>query len=403
MREPDDVLGQLGTRFERDYPDWARGKGTWPLRISLHPPTPRQRSADPVACHAWAARWAVYEGPGTVDHTRLRFPTGTHAMPRTLILDRPREVAAALPVTRATWTRCGDRLTRLQHEFPDARFSGVIRRMTELTERDYQRLVDTAAWLKENPTSDRLLRQLPIEGIDTKWLSRHAALVLALIGEGDDGVPPAEDAASGSTRRRLHERLGLRLPPELIQVAVLDPELRSRMAGMRHFATSREDLERWPRHPRVVIILENKETGYAITDDQADTVVLHGQGFNIADYARISWVRNARAVFYWGDIDAPGLQFVSDLRGRGVPARSLLMDLPTLERFRHLAVKGTVPRRSVVPHLTDAEAALYRHLVHHAAKHGAGLLLEQERIPWPHAHSALTNAIRKADQMSSGS
>jgi hypothetical protein len=144
---------------------------------------------------------------------------------------------------------------------------------------------------------------------------------------------------------RLHERLGLRVPPDLIQIAVLDPEMRSMVGGLHHFAASVEDLNASGLRLRTVVILENKETGYAITGDLAGTVVCHGAGFSIVNYARVTWIRNAPQVIYWGDIDAPGLQFVSDLRGLGIAARTVLMDRATLERYRHLAVTGAGPAR----------------------------------------------------------
>src|SRR6266568_8837824 len=89
------------------------------------------------------------------------------------------------------------------------------------------------AWLRANPASGMLLRQLPIEGIDIKWLSRHAQLVLALLGDSVP-APNADQPITGHGSRRLHERLGLRVPPDLIQVAVLDPALRAQLGGMRH-------------------------------------------------------------------------------------------------------------------------------------------------------------------------
>jgi hypothetical protein len=98
-------------------------------------------------------------------------------------------------------------------------------------------------------------------------------------------------------------------------------------------------------------------------------------------------------VIYWGDIDAPGLQFVSDLRGLGITARTVLMDRATLERYRHLAVTGAGPARHELPNLKPPEQQLYAHLVQHAADHGTGLLLEQERIPWAHAYQQLTDTI----------
>lgn len=397
MRQPDEVTASVQARFERDYPDWARGRGTWPIRIPLKPPTSAERSTHPVMCHAWAELWGRYTGPGTIERATLRFPTGLHPMPKTLVLDGPLDAASVHPEARQTWLRCGQRLTQLERAFPKARFDRVIRRLTELDAGEFRRLTDTVTWLGMHPTSGLMLRQIPVEGIDTKWLVRNKSLVLALLGDADDPAgEAADDTADGpaSGRTRLHERLGLRVPPELIQVAALDPALRSATGGMRHFAASVDDLNRSGIRPQTVVIIENKETGYAITGDLAGTVVCHGAGFSIVNYARITWIREAPRVIYWGDIDAPGLQFVSDLRGLGIAACTLLMDLATLERYRHLAVTGAGPARRQLPRLEPAEQRLYEHLVQHAADHGTGLLLEQERIPWAYAYQQMTNAIR---------
>jgi hypothetical protein len=392
MRRPDEVAEHLRRRFERDYPDWARGRGAWPMRIPLQPPTTAERSANQVACHDWAALWQAYEGPGTVQYATLRFPTGTHPMPHTLVLNRPDDVAADHPDTRQTWRRCGQRLITLQHAFPRARFDGVIRRITELDAPDYERLTNTVTWLQNNPTSGMLLRQLPIEGIDTKWLARHAHLVLAMLGT-DNSNEDDDEVADGPRRLRLHRRLGLRIPPDLIQVAVLDPLLRANVGGMRHFAASIDDLNGWPHRPSTVVIFENKETGYALTDDLTNVVVLHGEGFSVLHYARISWVHGAEKVIYWGDIDTAGLQFVNDLRSYGITVSTALMNIETLGRFRHLAVDGARPQRAQLPLLADEEQHLYEQLLHHAKTEETGLLLEQERIPWRYAYPLLLQAI----------
>lgn len=415
VRRPEEVVEYLRGRFDRDYPSWARGQGRWPMPVALHPPSTTERAQDQVGCHEWAAAWAGYTGPGTVEHAMLHFPTGrTHRMPKRLVLDRPGEVAAGHADDQRLWRRCGQRLTRLQEAFPQASYERVVRRLTELSELDFERLHSTAAWLRRHPTSGMLLRQLPIEGIDTKWLAEHATLVLALLGqvaaaeteEVSEAVGEPEDAGvaeavAASRRRVLHARLGLCVPPDLVQISVCDPSLRAQVGGMHHFAASVEDLNRWEAQPRAVAILENKETGYAVTDDLPGAVILHGHGRYVEQYARIDWVRQAAAqVVYWGDLDVPGLQFVSDLRALGVAARTVLTDLPTLNRYRRFAVDRPAPRLQAPPIcLTASELELYQFLVDHAAQHGTGLLLEQERIPWPDAEPALRAALACTDQI----
>jgi hypothetical protein len=86
--------------------------------------------------------------------------------------------------------------------------------------------------------------------------------------------PHADENDPASARIRLHQRLGLRNIPDLIQAAVLDSALRAQVGGMRHFAASLEDLSGWPQRPRTIVILENKETGYAVTGDHPGVVPL---------------------------------------------------------------------------------------------------------------------------------
>ena len=360
---------------------------------NLAPPTPVERSHDPVACHSWADQWRSYNGSGRLEYATVRFPTGTHQMPQRLVFDGARQAAANSTASALRWQACGTRLTALQSSFPTANFAGVIRRITDLPEPDFQRLAGVATWLKANPTSGMLIRQLPIEGIDTKWLARHARVVLAMLGDAPETDDSDDTAWSLSRRRELHRRLGLRTPPELVQVTVPCPTMRLQTAGMRHLAASVEDLNYWVNGPETVVIIENKETAYAVTTDRPGMVVLHGEGFDVATYASIRWVRTAPRILYWGDIDIPGLHFLDDLRGYGIPAKSIMMDIATLDTFRHLAVEGSAPIRHAVARLSPAEQELYGHLIEYSKTSGRGLLLEQERIPWPHAERILSSAV----------
>ena len=394
VRQPDEITKYLRERFDRDYSAWARQQGTWPMRIGLHPPTTAQRSAEPVACHTWADQWRAYKGPGVVEYASARFPTGTHPMPKALVLRHPRDVAAAHPSTALTWQRCGYRLTALQRTFPQARFTGIIRRITDLDDRDYQRLVNTVTWLRVNPASGMLLRQLPIEGIDTKWLSRHAQLILALLGDSDHSPAPDADQpvtapADAATARAARTARSTRPDPGgSARPIPARPARRDASPGRQRRRP--EQVGAPAPHGR-----DPGEQGDRLRHHRRPpgTIVLHGQGFSVACYARVGWVRSARTVIYWGDIDAPGLQFVNDLRGHGITVSTILMDAATLHRFRHLAADGAGPQRSTLPNLTDTEQELYVYLAEYAATHGTGLLVEQERIPWQYAYHALTTAM----------
>jgi hypothetical protein len=76
-----------------------------------------------------------------------------------------------------------------------------------------------------------------------------------------------------------------------------------------------------------------------------------------------------------GDIDVEGFEILSSLRAIFPSARSFLMNLDTLERWRHLAVPGTGRNRDLPVHLTDAEQQACLRC------RDENLRLEQERIP----------------------
>jgi hypothetical protein len=83
-----------------------------------------------------------------------------------------------------------------------------------------------------------------------------------------------------------------------------------------------------------------------------------------------------------------GFHILSRLR-RAFPALvSVMMDLPTLERFESDWGVGKPAAYEEVAHLTEAERAAYD------VVRGRSLLLEQERIPHDYCVERLGSAVR---------
>ncbi|MEU5849432.1 Wadjet anti-phage system protein JetD domain-containing protein [Saccharopolyspora shandongensis] len=118
----------------------------------------------------------------------------------------------------------------------------------------------------------------------------------------------------------------------------------------------------------------------------AGGVSVEGVGRGGSTTAAFDWITRAPQVFYWGDMDADGLEILNRFRSAGVPATSILMDpdsYETWERFgtsldRHGKPLGPRPARPV-PHLTEAEHTLYHQLI--APTWARHRRIEQERIP----------------------
>lgn len=394
MKSTSDVRDSQLARFQRHFRAWACGEGQWPQRISLGRPTTDALAGTMQPLKDWIADWRAWTGAGTVGWTPRRTVVGPVSCPASVTFDNPHAIASLAPEAMRTWTIAVSFLQKLEAHWPGTTplAKPILSRIVELDAADRSRLIHVSRWLQTNPRSGLFVRQLPIEGIDTKWIEQHQALVATML---QIAVPRPEqhtdDAATvvPAVPEDLYERLGLQRPPRLINIVLCDPALRAAYGGARTLALTANDLAAMTPAPGTVLVIENKETGYAIPD-RAGLLVIHGLGFNLKSLAGISWMHTAR-VLYWGDIDAAGFEWLSSLRGYGIRATSLLMTENTVADFKHLATTGALPVRRELPHLTTDERELHFNLV--AGRWGHQFLLEQERLPWTACIDALDDAL----------
>ncbi|KDE14457.1 DUF3322 domain-containing protein [Rhodococcus aetherivorans] len=333
------------------------------LSIGLHPPSERRVAQDPDAVVAWVRAWHGYPGAGRVEWETRRWPSfGTQEVPMRLLLSGASEIAAAA-ARGPEWRTLTERQARLLDGLGPGTatlataIAATHARWLELDEPDFARLVAAVRWLAEHPSSGLFIRQLPVPGVDTKWVSRHRGLVETLL----DGVRGDRD-------------LGVRSLPRMCEVAVCDRALLA--AAPRLFATSLDELAALPVKPARTLILENKEGLHALPELPA-TVAVHGGGYAVHELADVPWLASSDVV-YWGDLDTHGFAILDRLRGRLPHVRSLLMDRGTVERWRDLAVPEASPAPHTPAHLTGPERDAL------AVVRAEGLRLEQERIPWPY-------------------
>jgi len=110
----------------------------------------------------------------------------------------------------------------------------------------------------------------------------------------------------------------------------------------------------------------------------------------------------AQHIFYWGDIDAYGLEILNGYREDGVPAASLLMDSHTYETYERFGTNTGAngepikpgPVRSL-PALTEPEHALYTRL--RDPDHLQHRRIEQERIPLTTALSVVRSQLETSE------
>lgn len=407
MRHPGEVREIVRRRFDRSLADWLERPEEAHLSVPLHPPTAAVALADPQAVSAWIRAWEAAPAPlagGVVWEERRWAQLGTQRVPSRwevrgadllargaggetaqqwdLLSARAEEARAVLsaaqpagPSPLADPAGDGSRMARA--------IAGQRARWLSMSPVDAGLTIRAAAWCLAHPRSALRIRQVPVPGMHSKWLQGHRAVVERLV---------AAARADGSPE------LGLAPAPAFHDLLVLDPRLRGienadGSAG-EHAPlfprSSRIDVTDLPGvrlDPDVVIICENAET-VQVLPDLDGCVALSGAGYAVPTLLTVPWVA-AAPVLYWGDLDADGFRILDRARHHHDRVTSVLMDAPTWEAHRSLAVHTKARAPAGTTMLTAPERDL------HDALARSGERLEQERVELGFAVSALREAIAR--------
>ncbi|MGB7963721.1 MAG: DUF3322 domain-containing protein [Propionicimonas sp.] len=375
-------------RFPTDLADWAQrkfaaGHRTWlahartdsepdlTLRFPTDPPSESIVAKGPARAAAWVQSWAEFEraAPRGVDvewALRRWRGFGEQRLPVRITLRSPSAVAAVAGQARA-WQSLTDRADLLRGAWPEhdglpAALPGIAAKLGRLSLDNLPRLIAVVNWFLANPESGVLARQVPVEGVDTKWLERHTDLVRRLVA-----------ALTGSAD------LGLRAEPRRFRVRLLDG------GELPDFTAATADLATLDLNAGCVLLVENRDS-MAPLADLPGVVAVHAQGLAAPELAVVPWIANSR-ILYWGDLDTHGLRILGLVRQVLPHTESVLMDRATLDRFSALAVSEPTPFRGEIRYLTPDEAAVLRVI------RANDLRLEQERIPWPHVIDTISARV----------
>lgn len=430
----------------------AEDDGAW-QRITIRRPTQKKAAADPLAIRRAADAWRAFGRlPGVElqeDARRWAGMGGDVLLPGTILWRTPEDFfrtlaakpsaakTADLPASPERWAAGVARLgalidalglpprealtaarvlVREGAAFPPSGSSGASI-ASGMTEGDFAKLLLVLDWCRAHRPAGIYLRSIPLEGIDTKWIERHAAIVSSLDdltrpqtypanpdepAEAAGEALPDADAPKRSAFERWQRRAGFRvleLPPLVLcrntqawlPAGVADADGADALAR-RAIQLPLAILQAAEPASPVVLIVENVQTGLAV-DVPDDVPVFMGLGNAAAATVRaLPWM-GRKAVVYAGDLDVHGLEILARLRAAHGNVRSVLAGVEDFKRFEALAVDGaTVAALGDYPR-TDEEAALARMLFARREKLSR---IEQERIPLAEVTAAVMAALKEA-------
>lgn len=387
MKHPDEVRLWFARRYASQHRQWLQAAMTgtaWQLAVALGVPSEAAALPQAPAVRAWTDAWRHWRGPGQVTWTERRWKTlGVQHLPANLLLD---DIAAAASWIgeRERWQRALARGMPLLQRWPalERILARLYDTLADYSDADFERLQDVLNWLHRHDAELAIYpRQLPLAGIDSKWFEARSG-VLALMLSTLRGA----SADSGD----VYAVTGLRRPPSLLRMRILDPALRATVGGLGDLSAPVDMLAALPWQPSVVIVVENLQTGLAL-QELPGAVAIMGLGYAVGQLAALPWLAQAHC-FYWGDIDSHGYAILHRARLVVPHLQSVLMDELTLLAHAPLWVRETAPAAAeTLSRLTTAEHAVYDGLRSH--RWGQAVRLEQERIAWDQAWATLCDRV----------
>jgi hypothetical protein len=382
LKTPDEAREQLTKRFASKHRDWllALDSGeAWPLEIAFGVPSEAEAAQNIDAVGTWAQSWRDCGKPGRIVWTERRWRNlGRQTLPEKLVLESAEQVAGWAGQS-ARWRRAVERYRQFVHRWPSIgkALSRHFDVLADYTSDDFERLVGMLAWLEANPASGLYPRQLPVPGLDSKWLETRTRLLADLLCALHGG----ESAEQG-----FYELCGLRPVPALLRLRILDAELRRRVDGLSDLSAPPSDLAVLGLRPSRVFIVENLQTGLAFPE-LPSAVLFMRLGYGVDALAALPWLAGA-CLCYWGDCDTHGFAILNRVRTYFPDVRSVLMDERTLQDHKPLWVHEPEQHPAEdFPLLTPAERSVYKALK--ANTWGPKIRLEQERVGWTYAEAAI--------------
>jgi len=376
MKSPTELAAKLARQWQQADLREQRllgGPGVWPLREPIRLPGARDLVERLAQVRAHLQAWREV-GAGRVEWQAQSFRALAEPvdMPVAWCLDSADDWVAASgePAIRAEFERLRALLAAAA---VDDRLP-LVRQRSLWKERDQHevlaalRLVDQ---LQPGCAAGLPLRALPIGALDSKFIERNRALLIALLDRRYDGAASREGLEGF-----------LAAAPEGEHWLLVVP-LDDRLLPFRQLRIRASELAERALPGRRLLVVENERCQHQLPA-LADTVAVLGCGRNLAWLGAV-WC-GQRELAYWGDLDSWGLLLLAEARQQQPHLQAVLMDRATFKAHaRHHAVTEPRPAAEQPPaELSAEETALYLDLLGDVRGR-----LEQEKLPVEAVHAAL--------------
>ncbi len=242
-----------------------------------------------------------------------------------------------------------------------------------LFEKELHKILDIVAFFLDNPKPNIYIRELPLFGVDTKFIENNKKTIdMFLMSVLDENSYNAIDKLANNG---FEKKYGLKYKLPLVRFRILDCDLY--INSMSDISITIEEFKTLNLGCKKVYMVENEVTALCFPDVK-DAIVIFARGYSVGIFKSVGWLRD-KEIYYWGDIDMDGFAILSQARGYFSQIKSLFMDEETIEEFSELKVKSHDKQYRELDNLTKNEMLVYDRLF--CDYYGENFRLEQERLP----------------------
>ncbi len=243
-------------------------------------------------------------------------------------------------------------------------------------------------FLRDHEFDRFYIRELPIK-VHTKFIETNKELIADLL---DILLPPERIINEHKGTRNFERRYRLKYNQAQIRMRILDDSIaKEYFSGLNDFSLSENDFAALRLPVRNVVIMENKTNYSNILNFLSlphlnETIAIFGSGFRVWLLKKALWLSKIN-IYYWGDIDAQGLQILGQLRGYQPDVKAILMDFEALNSFKDFWERGTETFAEKPANLSLEEEKLFLFVREN------NIRLEQEKLSHEYVVSAFLRAM----------
>ncbi len=240
----------------------------------------------------------------------------------------------------------------------------------------WPQLLQVLHYFMANPKPGLFVRELPLQGLGTKFVERHIPVLYPLLNQL---LPPSAIDEMATGPAQFERRFGLRTDAARVRFRWLDPSLAvAYTGGLVDLSVPVSEIAQQPWQVKRVLIVENKANllradVYLTLPAMEGALAIFGSGRAAALLAGIEWLRRAE-ILYWGDIDAEGFEILDNLMNFFPHTHAFCMDYDTLQAFRAELTKGSGAAAKALTNLSPEHLQLYREVCNRNWR------LEQEQV-----------------------